>query len=108
MVKSELIHKIAESNRQLGLSELQVRQAVDRILDTMTGALSAGQRIEIRDFGSFSIHTSVPKKGRNPKTGEYVWVPARRQPHFKPGKVMRESVVRKQEYSGLCQSPDSN
>ncbi|MBN6742480.1 integration host factor subunit beta [Acidithiobacillus sp. MC6.1] len=107
MVKSELIHKIAASSLDGRLSEVLVRRVVDRVLNVMADALSAGQRIEIRDFGSFSIHITGPKKGRNPSTGEYVWVPAKRQPHFKPGKAMREAVVRKQEQPGLVQSPES-
>ena len=58
----------------------------------MSEALSQGQRIEIRGFGSFSLHYRAPRTGRNPKTGETVQLPAKYVPHFKPGKDLREQV----------------
>jgi integration host factor subunit beta len=58
----------------------------------MTEALSEGERIEIRGFGSFSLHYRAPRMGRNPKTGESVPLPAKYVPHFKPGKELRDQV----------------
>ena len=58
----------------------------------MGGSLSAGDRIEIRGFGSFSLHYRPPRLGRNPKTGESVALPGKHVPHFKPGKELRERV----------------
>jgi integration host factor subunit beta len=62
------------------------------MLDHMTEALSNGDRIEIRGFGSFSLHFRAPRVGRNPKTGDSVKLTAKYVPHFKPGKELREQV----------------
>ena len=66
--------------------------AVKTILDAMVEALSTGQRIEIRGFGSFALNRRPPRIGRNPKSGDKVMVPEKRVPHFKPGKALRERV----------------
>ena len=66
--------------------------AVKALLDMMAGALAQGDRIEIRGFGSFSLHYRPPRMGRNPKTGDSVALPAKHVPHFKPGKELRERV----------------
>jgi integration host factor subunit beta len=58
----------------------------------MSGALSSGERIEIRGFGSFSLHYRPPRTGRNPKTGESVSLAGKHVPHFKPGKELRDRV----------------
>jgi len=58
----------------------------------MSQTLSQGQRIEIRGFGSFSLHYRAPRSGRNPKTGESVQLTAKHVPHFKPGKELRDQV----------------
>lgn len=66
--------------------------AVKTILDAMAQALCEGQRIEIRGFGSFSLSNRPSRIGRNPKSGQQVYVPSKRVPHFKPGKQLREQV----------------
>jgi integration host factor subunit beta len=66
--------------------------AVKSLLEMMGGALAGGDRIEIRGFGSFSLHYRPPRLGRNPKTGESVALPGKHVPHFKPGKELRERV----------------
>ena len=58
----------------------------------MSQTLAMGERIEIRGFGSFSLHYREPRLGRNPKTGETVQLAGKYVPHFKPGKEMRERV----------------
>jgi len=58
----------------------------------MSNALANGERIEIRGFGSFSLHYRPPRMGRNPKTGETVELAGKYVPHFKPGKEMRDRV----------------
>ena len=68
------------------------------MLEYMSSTLSTGERIEIRGFGSFSLHYRPPRVGRNPKTGDPVSLPAKHVPHFKPGKQMRERV-------NSCNSP---
>ena len=90
MTKSELIERISE--RQPQLSPKDIELAVKTILDQISDTLADGQRIEIRGFGSFSLHYRAPRKGRNPKTGETVELEGKHVPHFKPGKEMRERV----------------
>ncbi len=90
MTKSELIEILAR--RQAHLKADDVDLAVKSLLEMMGGSLSAGDRIEIRGFGSFSLHYRPPRLGRNPKTGESVALPGKHVPHFKPGKELRERV----------------
>ena len=90
MTKSELIELIA--SRQAQLSAKDVELAVKTIIEHMSQTLSEGERIEIRGFGSFSLHYREPRKGRNPKTGDTVQLTGKYVPHFKPGKELRERV----------------
>ncbi|MGS2744029.1 integration host factor subunit beta [Halomonas sp. LS-001] len=90
MTKSELIEQIAM--RQPELSAKDVETAVRLILDDITDALAEGGRVEIRGFGSFSLHYRDPRTGRNPKTGDPVKLEGKYVPHFKPGKELREQV----------------
>jgi integration host factor subunit beta len=90
MTKSELIARLAERFPQLVAKDADL--SVKMILDAMTEALSKGDRIEIRGFGSFSINRRPPRTGRNPRSGEQVEIPEKLVPHFKPGKALREAV----------------
>ncbi|PLW81979.1 integration host factor subunit beta [Kineobactrum sediminis] len=90
MTKSELIDAIAASQAQLSLKDVEL--AVKTILEHMSEALASGERIEIRGFGSFSLHYREPRRGRNPKTGDTVDLTGKYVPHFKPGKELRERV----------------
>ena len=90
MTKSELVEIIASKQTQLSVKDVEL--AVKTILDLMSNALATGQRIEIRGFGSFSLHHRAPRVGRNPKTGESVELGAKSVPHFKPGKELRDQV----------------
>ncbi len=90
MTKSELVEILATKNSHLNHKDVEL--AVKSLLDQMSHALASGQRIEIRGFGSFSLHYRPPRIGRNPKTGESVALAAKYVPHFKPGKELRERV----------------
>ena len=90
MTKSELIARLAERFPQLVAKDAEF--AVKMILDAMTDALSRGDRIEIRGFGSFALNYRPPRVGRNTKSGEKVQVPEKYVPHFKAGKELRERV----------------
>ena len=90
MIKSELIENLAA--KMTHLPEKQVSDCINRILDLMTEALVNNKRIEIRGFGSFSLHYRPPRNAHNPKTGEKVVTEAKHTPHFKPGKELRERV----------------
>ena len=74
------------------LGDLKLSRAVKTLLEMMSGALTQGERIEIRGFGSFSLHFRPPRLGRNPKTGDSVALPGKYVPHFKPGKELRDRV----------------
>ena len=90
MTKSELIEALAR--RQTHLAFHDVELSVKELLEQISHALAAGERIEIRGFGSFSLHYRPPRTGRNPKTGDAVALPGKHVPHFKPGKELRERV----------------
>lgn len=90
MTKSELIALLAAKQPQLDYRDVEL--AVKELLEQLSVALSSGQRIEVRGFGSFSLHYRPPRIGRNPKTGDTVSVPDKHVPHFKPGKELRERV----------------
>lgn len=99
MTKSELIELIAR--RQTQFSQKDVEIAVNQIVDSMINTLSQGDRIEIRGFGSFSLHHRKARVGRNPKTGETVKLSDKRVPHFKPGKALREAVDASKDHTDI-------
>jgi integration host factor subunit beta len=90
VTKSELIEALARQQPHLPLKDVEL--AVKCIIEKMNQALSSGERIEIRGFGSFSLHLRPPRMGRNPKTGESVALSKKYVPHFKPGKELRDRV----------------
>ena len=95
MTKSELIEIITAKQKHLPAKDVEL--ALKQILEIMSDALSQGERIEIRGFGSFSINRRPPRLGRNPRSGESVQIPEKRVPHFKPGKALREAVDKRTE-----------
>jgi len=90
MTKSELIDIVNGQQDQVTRKESEV--VVNSFFQAIANALSAGDRVELRGFGSFSTKQRQNRLGRNPKTGESVYVPAKVVPHFKPGKELRERV----------------
>jgi len=90
MTKSELIEIIAREQNHLAYRDVEL--AVKCIIEQMSQSLASGERIEIRGFGSFSLHYRPPRVGRNPKTGDSVDLTGKYVPHFKPGKELRERV----------------
>lgn len=90
MTKSELIEILASQHSHLAFRDVDF--GVRSMLEHMSRALSIGGRIEIRGFGSFSLHYRQSRKARNPKTGEALQLPSRIVPHFKPGKELRDRV----------------
>lgn len=111
MTKSELIEVLASKNSNLLYKD--VESSVKEILEHMTRTLESGKRVEIRGFGSFSLHHRAPRSGRNPKTGHPVPLAAKSVPHFKPGKELRERVnnyhhVIQHEIPSMTQKEDVN
>ncbi len=90
MTRFDLIEHIAFRFSQLQHKDAEL--SVKVILDAMSNVLFKGGRVEIRGFGSFALNHRPPRKGRNPKTGSTVMVPAKYVPHFKAGKELRERV----------------
>ena len=90
MTKSELIEVLTGSQGHLKSEDVDL--GVKALLDMMGNALASGQRIEVRGFGSFSLHYRPARTGRNPKTGDAVALRGKHVPHFKPGKELRERV----------------
>lgn len=90
MTKSELIQYLADNNPHLYLRD--VEKIVDTVFEEISDALVRGDRVELRGFGAFSVKHRDARKGRNPRTGESVDVPAKRLPFFKTGKALREKL----------------
>lgn len=92
MTKSELIELLIDRQSHVPIKDIE--KSIKFMLEHMSSSLADGDRIEIRGFGSFSLHYRAPRVGRNPKTGESVDLTAKYVPHFKPGKELRELVNR--------------
>jgi integration host factor subunit beta len=90
VTKTELIEVLARKQSHLAYKDVEL--AVKGLLEKMSQTLAVGGRIEIRGFGSFSLHFRPPRVGRNPKTGDSVVLSGKYVPHFKPGKELREKV----------------
>jgi integration host factor subunit beta len=88
LTKSDLIDNLSQNQGHLAYKDVEL--AVKSLIVKMSSALSSGDRIEIRGFGSFSLHYRPPRTGRNPKSGEKVDLPGKYVPHFKPGKELRD------------------
>ncbi|AYN24758.1 integration host factor subunit beta [Buchnera aphidicola] len=88
MTKSELFERIAEQKAHI--SNKIIEHAVKEMLEYMSISLSKGKRIEIRGFGSFSLHYRSSRIGRNPKTGKKIKLNEKYVPYFKPGKQLRD------------------
>jgi integration host factor subunit beta len=90
VIKSELVQIIASRNPHL--FHRDVENIVNAILDEITNALSEGNRVELRGFGAFSVKNRPARSGRNPRTGETVFVEEKWVPFFKTGKELRERL----------------
>ena len=90
ITKSDLIQLIADGQGHLPFKD--VEDSVNSILNQIAESLEAGDRVEIRGFGAFTLHHRPAKTGRNPKTGESVTVPDKYVPFFKPGKILSDKV----------------
>src|SRR5688572_18684333 len=89
MTKAELVDEVA---RVVQLTKKQSETIVNIVFDSIVDSLRAGQKIELRGFGSFRLRSRKSRTGRNPKTGEKVEVPSKKIPYFKPGKELKELI----------------
>ncbi len=90
MIRSQLIKSLEDENPELKTQEIE--KIVDLFFHQIVQRLAEGGRVELRGFGAFSTRERDPRKGRNPRTGDTVDVPAKRVPYFKPGKEIREKL----------------
>jgi integration host factor subunit beta len=89
MTKAELVDEVA---KVVQLTKKQAETIVNIVFDSIVDSLRAGQKIELRGFGSFRLRSRKSRTGRNPKTGEKVEVPSKKIPYFKPGKELKELI----------------
>jgi integration host factor subunit beta len=90
MTKSELIEKVVQSHGMLNIKVSEI--VVNTVFDSIEEALKAGDKVEIRGFGSFTIRERLGREARNPKSGEVVSIPSKKTPFFKTGKELKERV----------------
>ncbi len=89
MTKADLVEKVSV---EAEMTKKDAEQLVEIVFDSIVGSLNKGEKIELRGFGSFRVRERNARKGRNPKTGEAVNIPAKRVAYFKPGKELKELI----------------
>ena len=89
LTKKDLVLSVA---KETGITQVQVKRVVQRLLDRLIENLKEGKTIELRNFGVFKVRQRAPRRGRNPKTGQEVPVPSKRVVVFKPGLLMRQDI----------------
>ena len=90
MTKADIVDIVAEAT---GLTKVETEAVIDGFLSTIKNSLQEGERVEFRGFGSFSVKKRMPKKARNPGTGEVIYLPERYVPVFKASKLLKELVT---------------
>jgi integration host factor subunit beta len=89
MTKAELVEDVAEAAE---LTKKDAERLVEIVFESIIDTLNQGEKIELRGFGSFRVRERGARRGRNPKTGDPVSIPAKRVPYFKPGKELKELI----------------
>jgi integration host factor subunit beta len=89
MTKAELVEDVA---RAAELTKKDAERLVEIVFESIIETLNRGEKIELRGFGSFRVRERGARRGRNPKTGDPVDIPAKRVPYFKPGKELKELI----------------
>ena len=109
MTKAELVEDVA---RAAELTKKDAERLVEIVFESIIETLNQGEKIELRGFGSFRVRERGARRGRNPKTGDPVNIPAKRVPYFKPGKELKELINEENaaasEPSGEASSETSN
>ncbi len=96
MTKAELVEDVA---RAAELTKKDAERLVEIVFESIIETLNQGEKIELRGFGSFRVRERGARRGRNPKTGDPVNIPAKRVPYFKPGKELKELINRETDAS---------
>lgn len=94
MNKKELCNLVA---KQLNKNKIEVEEVVDAFLNNVTTALATGDMVRLVGFGIFSVHNRAGREGRNPQTGEKIFIPATKTPTFVAGRVLKDAVKHKEE-----------
>jgi integration host factor subunit beta len=89
MTKAELVEDVADAAE---LTKKDAERLVEIVFESIIDTLNRGEKIELRGFGSFRVRERGARRGRNPKTGDPVDIPAKRVPYFKPGKELKELI----------------
>jgi integration host factor subunit beta len=111
MTKAELVEDVA---RAAELTKKDAERLVEIVFESIIDTLNQGEKIELRGFGSFRVRERGARRGRNPKTGDPVDIPAKRVPYFKPGKELKELINEDENGAGEAvgaapaEAPDSN
>ncbi len=101
MTKAELVEDVA---RAAELTKKDAERLVEIVFESIIETLNQGEKIELRGFGSFRVRERGARRGRNPKTGDPVDIPAKRVPYFKPGKEMKELINEEPPSNGTSAS----
>jgi integration host factor subunit beta len=106
MTKAELVEDVA---RAAELTKKDAERLVEIVFESIIDTLNQGEKIELRGFGSFRVRERGARRGRNPKTGDPVDIPAKRVPYFKPGKELKELINEDENGAGGAEeSPTTN
>ena len=105
MTKAELVEEVA---RAAELTKKDSEVIVEEVFKNNIQALNRGEKIELRGFGSFRVRQRDARRGRNPKTGAPVDIPAKRVPYFKPGKELKELINAQAEGDGFAEFDDDD
>ena len=89
MNKGDLVSAVASD---AGLTKGQAQSAVDSVLSSIESALKEGSRVTLIGFGTFGVSSREARQGRNPRTGQSIWIPARKVARFTPGKALKEAI----------------
>jgi integration host factor subunit beta len=103
MTKAELVEDVA---RAAELTKKDAERLVEIVFESIIATLNSGEKIELRGFGSFRVRERGARRGRNPKTGDPVDIPAKRVPYFKPGKELKELI--NEPSAGASSSADTD
>ena len=104
MTKAELVEDVA---RAAELTKKDAERLVEIVFESIIDTLNQGEKIELRGFGSFRVRERGARRGRNPKTGDPVNIPAKRVPYFKPGKELKE-LINEESASGTSSTEPSS
>ena len=91
MTKTELINEVANKT---GLTKKDAEKAVSAVIESITDAMSMGDKVQLVGFGTFEVHDRAAREGKNPATGETISIPATKVPAFKAGKALKDAIAK--------------